>query len=150
MKNVVAALALLALASPVIGAEKDIFVPDLSSIPFVVSSSGDTLSGYVKNWGALGNPKGTLPDAINRAMDRLEAAKCAIHIPVFNDNQGHVKPSDGLASIACMQPGGTVVVTDVPGALLDSSGALGQVKGDVGEKAFFLVQSRVQIPIESK
>lgn len=151
-KVVVASLAFMAFAVPAFAADNEIFIPALSPIPFIVTNSGDahSLSGRVKNWGTLGGGKGGVSDVVNSTVDQLQESECAIHIAVVKDSVGRVSPKDGIASIACMQAGGSVVVSDVPGAITDTSGTSSLKNADVGEKAFFIVQSPVHIPLDGK
>lgn len=149
MKKAVVALAMMVLASPAFAAEYDeILIPDLSALPFIVTAAGDLSSGYITNWGALSQEKGNFSSANNRVADQLQEHKCAIHFGVArNAKTGRIDPKDGLATIACQQPGGTVVATDVPGAFLDSTGTIGLKNNDVGEKAFFISQTAIRIPV---
>lgn len=150
MSNVFVALATIALASPAFADDDSIVVPNLTTLPFVVNSAGDMTSGYVKNWGSLSQDSGTFPSASNRAVDQLESHKCAVHFGVARNAAGRIDPKDGMVTIACMQRGGSVVATDVPGAFVDSTGRVGLKTSDVGDKAFFLVQSAVRIPLSSE
>lgn len=150
MKKAVVALAMMALASPAFADDAAIVVPNLSAIPFVVSTAGDMTSGYVKNWGSLSKDNGAFNAANNRAVDQLQANKCAVHFGVSQNVAGRIDPKDGIVTIACMQQGGSVVETEVPGALVDSTGKIGLNNSDVGEKAFFLVQSAIRIPLVSE
>ena len=150
MKKAFLPLAMVALASNALADDDSIVVPNFSTIPFVVNNAGDMTSGYVKNWGSLSAETGSFTSAMNRAVGQLEEHKCAVHFGVARNAAGRIDPKDGIVTIACMQQGGTVVATDVPGALVDSAGRVGLKTSDVGDKAFFLVQSGIRIPLVSK
>lgn len=150
MKKVAAALIMLTLTSPGFASDDSIVVPELTALPFVVNSAGEQASAYIKNWGSLGQGKGTFSTAGSRVTDLLEANKCAIHFRVSRNTSGRLDPANGLATIACMQQGGSVVATDVPGTFFDPSGTLGLKEIEPGEKGFFLVQSALRIPLASE
>lgn len=146
MKMAVAAIGLMAMASSAF-ADDAIFIPSLATLPIIVTASGARTSGYIKNF--VGQGKGgkfNMPD--DRIMGQLQEHQCAIHFGVIRDaKSGRIVPKNGIGTIACQQLGGTVVAIDVPGALIDSTGIIGLNRSNAGEKAFFMVQSNVRIPV---
>lgn len=150
MNKALVALAMMALASPALADGDSIVVPNLTTLPFVINNAGDMTSGYFKNWGSLSAESGTFTSASNRAVDQLHAHKCAVHFGIVRNAAGRIDPKDGIVTIACMQQDGAVVATDVPGALVDSTGGIGLKTSDVGDKALLLVQSVIRIPLVSE
>lgn len=146
MNKAVAALVMLALASPALADEDVIFVPNLTAVPFELSSTGDRPSGHIKNWGSLSKEKGNSNAAGDRAVNMLQE-KCGINFGVVKNSAGRIDSKDGIATIACLRADKSLIATDVPGTLVDSTGRLGLENSDVGEKAFFLVQTAVRIPL---
>lgn len=149
MNKTLVALALVALASPAL-ADDFIVVPNLTTLPFVVSNAGDMTSGYFKKWGSLNAESGGFTSVSNRAVDQLQDHKCAVHFGAARNAAGRIAPKDGIVTIACMQQDKSVVATDVPGALVDSTGRMGLKTSDVGDKAFLLVKSTIRIPLVSE
>jgi hypothetical protein len=148
MNKALAALVLLALASPAFADDDLIFVPSLTTVPFVLNNTGDMVSGYIQNWGSLSQENGNFSAAGDRAATVLQKNKCAIHFGVVKNSTGRIDPKDGTAAIACMRRDGeTLIETVVPGTLVDSTGTLGLKNVDVGTQAFFLVQTAVRIPL---
>ncbi|WP_116894838.1 hypothetical protein [Pseudomonas savastanoi] len=150
MNKALVALAMMALASPAFADDDSIVVPNLTTLPFVVTNAGEMSSGYFKNWGSLSAERGTFTSASNRAVEQLQDHKCAVHFGVARNAAGRIDPKDGIVTIACMRQDGSVVATDVPGALVDSTGGIGLKTSDVGDRAFFLVQSAIRIPLVSE
>jgi hypothetical protein len=147
MKKAVAALVLLALASPVFAENDVIFVPGMTAVPFVLSSTGDRPAGHIKNWGSLSKEKGNINAAGDQAVNMLQE-KCGINFGVVKNSAGRFDPEEGAAAIACMRRDGeTLIETIVPGTLVDSTGTLGLKNVDIGTQAFFLVQTGVRIPL---
>lgn len=148
MKKAVAALVLLALASPAFADDDVIIVPSLTAVPFVLNNTGDMVSGYIQNWGSLSQENGNFSAAGDRAAAVLQKNKCAIHFGVFKNSAGRIDPKDGTAAIACMRRDDeSLIETVVPGTLVDSTGTLGLKNVEIGTKAFFLVQTSARIPL---
>lgn len=150
MNKALAALVLLALASPAFADDDVIFVPSLTAVPFVLNNTGDMVSGYIQNWGSLSQENGNFSAAGDRAAAVLQKNKCAIHFGVFKNSAGRIDPKDGTAAIACLRPDASLIETVVPGTLIDSTGTMGLKNVDVGTKAFFLVQTSARIPLVDK
>ncbi|MGE8063878.1 hypothetical protein [Pseudomonas sp. NPDC089569] len=147
MNKAVAALVLLALASPALAENDVIIVPSLTAIPFVLSSSGDRPSGHIKNWGSLSKENGNFTAVTDRAVNMLQET-CGINFGVVKNSTGRIDPEEGTAAIACMRRDGeTLIETVVPGTLVDSTGTTGLKNVDVGTHAFFVVQSAIRIPL---
>lgn len=169
MKKTLSALVLLALAAPCLvaageaaepqpsrslqfiepGPGKEILLVALTGVPFIpkpVRTEG-VLEAYVKKWGSLGDGSGSFSKMESDVVQQMEDCRCSIRMPVRKDGTGRMQPNDGVATIACEQPGGNVIVSDVPGFLIGADRQLGLVDDD-GEKGFFVPQSTLRIPME--
>ncbi|HCF6328816.1 TPA: hypothetical protein NII06_003477 [Pseudomonas aeruginosa] len=168
MKKALSALALLALTSPGLAAAgepsaqpsrslpviepgpgKEILVVSLLALPFIAKPAGteDVLQAYVKKWGSLAEGRGSFSKMESNVVQQMEDCRCSIRMTVQKDGTGRIQPNDGVATIACEQPGGNVIVSDVPGFLIGTDRQLGLVESD-GEKGFFVPQTTLHIPME--
>ncbi|MCU9528367.1 hypothetical protein [Pseudomonas mosselii] len=171
MKKALPFLALMALAFPSIAAAaagetpvpnvaislnviepgpgKEILVVPLTGIPFIANPVGTEvmLQGYVKKWGSLVEESGSFSKKEGDTVKQMEDCRCSIRLPVHKDGKGRLQPQDGLATIACMQPGGTVIVSDVPGTILGEDRMQGVLDGEA-PKGFFVTHSTLHIPLE--
>ncbi|QHF00416.1 hypothetical protein LCG56_28920 (plasmid) [Pseudomonas cannabina pv. alisalensis] len=145
MKKSLFGLALLVLAAPAFSADKEILVPALTPIPFVVSNAGDLIHGYVKDWGFLVDEKGPNEKAASQVADHLEGQECAFNFGVNHEASGRLQLDDGVANLACLQADRSLIVTKIPGFITDRKGVRGLKSADVGEFAFFVPQTEFLI-----
>lgn len=149
MIKAVATIVTLSLSSPAFAGGDEIYIPSMAGLPFVVTSTGEEVSGYVNSWGALTQDSGTFKDAVNQAVEQLQQNKCAVHFEALSNAKRRIDPKEGIATIACMQRGGTLVTTEMPGFFLDDRREVGLRNTDVGVKGYFVVQTSSRIPLNS-
>ncbi|MFJ3110298.1 hypothetical protein [Pseudomonas putida] len=169
MKKALSALVLLALTAPCLAAAgetsgpqpsrslqviepgpgKEILLVALTGVTFIAKPVGTegVLEAYVKKWGSLSDGSGSFSKMESDVVQKMEDCRCSIRMPVRKDATGRMQPNDGVATIACEQPGGNVIVSEVPGFLIGTDRQLGLVGGD-GEKGFFVPQTTLHIPLE--
>lgn len=121
----------------------------LTGLPFIAKPVGTegVLQAYVKKWGSLVGGSGSFSKMESDLVQQMEDCRCSIRMPVQKDDAGRMQPKDGVATIACEQPGGNVIVSDVPGFLIGTDRQLGLVDSD-DEKGFFVPQTTLHIPLE--
>lgn len=145
MKKALLGMALLVLAAPAFASTNEIEIPALTPIPFIVSTPGDLLYGYVKNWGSLGDEKGPMTKLASHVADQLQESSCALNIRVSRGTSGRLEAQEGIANLACPQADGSLIVTELPGLIWDKDGFQGLKKGEVGEKGFFVLITAAHI-----
>nr|WP_193068961.1 hypothetical protein [Pseudomonas fluorescens] len=147
MKKALLGMALLVLAAPAFASTNEIEIPALTPIPFIVSTPGDLLYGYVKNWGSLGDENGQMTKLASQVADQLQESNCAFNFRVSREASGRLLAQEVVAHLACRQADNSLIVTEVPGHVWDKDRIPGLKSGEVGEKGFFVITTTVHIPL---